>query len=60
MSDLNISVAKSEVVEVKVPAVGESISEVTIGAWSKKSGDLVAFEELVLTFLCHTRAFVAY
>lgn len=36
-----------EVREVKVPVVGESISEVTIGAWSKKSGDMVQFEELL-------------
>ncbi len=39
--------ATGEVREVKVPVVGESISEVTIGTWAKKTGDFVAFEELL-------------
>ena len=34
-------------IEMKVPVVGESISEVTIGAWVRKSGDMVQFEELL-------------
>ena len=29
------------VLEVKVPAVGESITEVTVSVWNKKSGDSV-------------------
>lgn len=33
--------------EIKVPAVGESISEVTIGTWAKKTGDYVQLEELL-------------
>ncbi|RZS94944.1 2-oxoglutarate dehydrogenase complex dihydrolipoyllysine-residue succinyltransferase [Cecembia calidifontis] len=33
--------------EMKVPAVGESISEVTIGKWFKKDGDQVAMDEVI-------------
>ena len=36
-----------EVVDMKVPTVGESISEVTIGKWNKKDGDLVQAEEVI-------------
>jgi len=38
---------KAQVVEMKVPAVGESIAEVTIGKWNKKTGDTVAREEVL-------------
>lgn len=34
-------------VDVKVPAVGESISEVTIAAWLKKDGDIVKMDEAI-------------
>jgi 2-oxoglutarate dehydrogenase E2 component (dihydrolipoamide succinyltransferase) len=34
-------------VEVKVPAVGESISEVTIASWMKKDGDQVKLDEAI-------------
>jgi 2-oxoglutarate dehydrogenase E2 component (dihydrolipoamide succinyltransferase) len=34
-----------ESVEVRVPSVGESITEVTIGRWLKKQGDRVARDE---------------
>lgn len=34
-------------VEVKVPAVGESITEVTIAAWLKKDGDMVKMDEAI-------------
>jgi len=34
-------------VEVKVPAVGESITEVTIAAWLKKDGDIVKMDEAI-------------
>lgn len=34
-----------ETVEMKVPAVGESITEVTIGSWLKEDGDLVELDE---------------
>jgi 2-oxoglutarate dehydrogenase E2 component (dihydrolipoamide succinyltransferase) len=35
-------------VEVKIPTVGESITEVTLGAWSVKSGDAVKAGDLLL------------
>ncbi|MCU0324578.1 MAG: E3 binding domain-containing protein, partial [Spirosomaceae bacterium] len=37
----------TKVVEVKVPAVGESITEVTIASWSKKDGDVVNMDEVI-------------
>ncbi|MEX1241850.1 MAG: 2-oxoglutarate dehydrogenase complex dihydrolipoyllysine-residue succinyltransferase [Cyclobacteriaceae bacterium] len=33
--------------EMKVPAVGESITEVTISTWLKKDGDLVRLDEVI-------------
>jgi 2-oxoglutarate dehydrogenase E2 component (dihydrolipoamide succinyltransferase) len=33
--------------EIKVPTVGESISEVTIARWNKKTGDYVEMDELI-------------
>lgn len=33
--------------EMKVPAVGESITEVTISTWLKKDGDLVRLDEII-------------
>lgn len=33
--------------EMKVPAVGESITEVTIASWSKKDGDHVEIDEIL-------------
>ncbi|MBP6385583.1 MAG: 2-oxoglutarate dehydrogenase complex dihydrolipoyllysine-residue succinyltransferase [Pseudarcicella sp.] len=33
--------------EIKVPAVGESISEVTISSWNKKEGDFVKMDEIL-------------
>lgn len=45
--------AKSEakatggVKEMKVPAVGESITEVTISSWLKKDGDTVSLDEII-------------
>lgn len=36
-----------EVKEMRVPAVGESITEVTISAWLKKDGDLVELDEII-------------
>ena len=35
-------------VELKVPAVGESITEVEIGEWLKKEGDAVAMDETIV------------
>jgi len=33
--------------EMKVPAVGESITEVTVAQWTKKDGDIVAMDEVI-------------
>ncbi|HEX8459992.1 MAG TPA: 2-oxoglutarate dehydrogenase complex dihydrolipoyllysine-residue succinyltransferase [Segetibacter sp.] len=35
------------VIEIKVPAVGESITEVTLLKWLKKEGDLVSRDEVI-------------
>lgn len=35
-------------IELKVPEVGESITEVQIGAWKKREGDAVAMDESVV------------
>lgn len=34
--------------EIRVPAVGESITEATIGEWAKKSGEFVKRDEIIL------------
>jgi 2-oxoglutarate dehydrogenase E2 component (dihydrolipoamide succinyltransferase) len=34
--------------EIKIPAVGESISEATVGSWKKKSGESVKRNEVIL------------
>ena len=34
-------------IEIKVPAVGESISEVTLLKWNKKDGDYVERDEVI-------------
>ncbi len=39
--------ATGEVKEMKVPAVGESITEVTISTWMKKDGDFVKLDEVI-------------
>lgn len=36
-----------EIKEMKVPAVGESITEVTISTWLKKDGDFVSLDEVI-------------
>jgi 2-oxoglutarate dehydrogenase E2 component (dihydrolipoamide succinyltransferase) len=36
-----------KIVEMIVPTVGESITEVTIGSWSKKDGDFVEMDEVI-------------
>ena len=38
---------KESVIEMKVPVVGESISEVTIATWRKKDGDNVQIDEII-------------
>ena len=35
-------------IDVKVPAVGESITEATIGSWNKKNGEFVKRNEVIL------------
>jgi len=44
---LATSAAPTQVLEIKVPPVGESISEVTVANWNKKSGDSVALDEVL-------------
>ncbi len=39
--------ATGQVVEMKVPAVGESITEVTVASWAKKTGDIVALNDVL-------------
>jgi 2-oxoglutarate dehydrogenase E2 component (dihydrolipoamide succinyltransferase) len=39
--------ASGGIKEMKVPAVGESITEVTISTWLKKDGDLVKLDEVI-------------
>ena len=39
--------ANATPIEVKIPTVGESIAEVTIGAWAVKSGDAINAEDLL-------------
>ncbi len=36
-----------EKLEMKVPAVGESINEVTISSWEKKEGDIVELDQVI-------------
>ena len=33
--------------EVRVPALGESVSEATVATWFKKPGDAVAVDEML-------------
>ena len=37
-------------IEIKVPAIGESISEVTLLKWTKKDGDFVERDEVIAEF----------
>jgi 2-oxoglutarate dehydrogenase E2 component (dihydrolipoamide succinyltransferase) len=37
----------AKVVEMKVPTVGESVTEVTIASWNKKDGDTVQLDEVL-------------
>ena len=34
-------------IELKVPTLGESVTEATVGTWFKKAGDIVAVDEMV-------------
>ncbi len=42
-----VSTQKVETLDIKVPTVGESITEVTIASWLKKSGDSVGLDEII-------------
>jgi 2-oxoglutarate dehydrogenase E2 component (dihydrolipoamide succinyltransferase) len=42
-----VPATQSTVLEIKVPAVGESITEVTVSVWNKKSGDSVKLDEVI-------------
>lgn len=42
-----VSSGATQVIEVKVPAVGESITEVTVSVWNKKTGDVVKLDEVI-------------
>jgi 2-oxoglutarate dehydrogenase E2 component (dihydrolipoamide succinyltransferase) len=39
--------ASPSIIEIKVPAVGESITEVTVSSWNKKEGDSVKMDEVL-------------
>ncbi|MFT5884694.1 MAG: 2-oxoglutarate dehydrogenase E2 component (dihydrolipoamide succinyltransferase) [Arcticibacterium sp.] len=41
------SKATGETIEVKVPSVGESITEVTLSSWTKSNGDFVEMDEII-------------
>lgn len=41
------STAESKTIEIKVPAVGESITEVTLTKWLKADGDAVEMDEVI-------------
>ena len=36
-------------IEVKVPVLGESVSEASVGAWLKQPGEAVAVDEAIVT-----------
>jgi 2-oxoglutarate dehydrogenase E2 component (dihydrolipoamide succinyltransferase) len=42
-----VSSGPTSVLEIKVPAVGESITEVTVSVWNKKTGDSVSLDEVL-------------
>jgi len=37
-------------IELKVPAIGESITEVTLSKWLKSDGDIVQIDEAICEF----------
>ena len=38
------------IVELKVPVIGESITEVTLSSWLKEDGDFVKLDEPICEF----------
>ncbi|TAF34273.1 MAG: 2-oxoglutarate dehydrogenase complex dihydrolipoyllysine-residue succinyltransferase [Cytophagales bacterium] len=47
LSAPSVNTNKASVIDIKVPVVGESISEVTINVWHKASGSVVALDEKI-------------
>ena len=47
VSSDNTSEATGEILEMYVPKIGESITEVTISSWTKATGDLVQLDEVI-------------
>jgi len=43
----DVVAGSTSVLEIKVPAVGESITEVTVSVWNKKTGDSVSLDEVL-------------
>lgn len=41
------STPSGKTIEVKIPTVGESITEVTVSSWMKKTGDTVEMDEII-------------
>jgi 2-oxoglutarate dehydrogenase E2 component (dihydrolipoamide succinyltransferase) len=40
-------ISTGETVEVKIPTVGESVTEVTLSSWAKKDGEFVEMDEII-------------
>jgi 2-oxoglutarate dehydrogenase E2 component (dihydrolipoamide succinyltransferase) len=38
------------IIELKVPAIGESITEVTLSQWLKKDGDFISLDDPICEF----------
>jgi len=38
------------IVELKVPVIGESVTEVTLSQWLKEDGEMVALDEPICEF----------
>jgi 2-oxoglutarate dehydrogenase E2 component (dihydrolipoamide succinyltransferase) len=47
LTNLAAAIAVSQMIDIKVPTVGESISEVTLIKWLKKEGDYVNRDEIL-------------
>ncbi len=46
-TEVSVPQATGQILELRVPTVGESINEVTIGEWFKHDGDFVEIEEIL-------------
>ncbi len=47
---LNHSLYFMSIIEIKVPAMGESVTEVTLSQWLKKDGDIIKIDEPICEF----------